>query len=88
MLELAGVLEGVEVLRQRRQGASRSLVTSSADRDPAAVRLLVRSAKAFARVACGGILITSTSSAANTASKTAVNFVSRSRRRNRSPATR
>jgi protein-S-isoprenylcysteine O-methyltransferase Ste14 len=40
MLELVGVLEGVEVLRQRRRGASRSLVTSGSDRDPASVRLL------------------------------------------------
>jgi protein-S-isoprenylcysteine O-methyltransferase Ste14 len=40
MLELAGVLEGVEVVRQRRRGANRSLVTSTADRDPASVRLL------------------------------------------------
>lgn len=40
MLELAGLLEGVEVLRQRRQGVSRSLVTSRSDRDPASVRLL------------------------------------------------
>jgi hypothetical protein len=40
MLELAGLLEGVEVVRQRRCGTDRSLVTSSADRDPASVRLL------------------------------------------------
>jgi protein-S-isoprenylcysteine O-methyltransferase Ste14 len=40
MLELAGALEAAEVLRQRRRGTSRSLVTSSADRDPASVRLL------------------------------------------------
>jgi protein-S-isoprenylcysteine O-methyltransferase Ste14 len=40
MLQLAGVLEAAEVLRQRRRGISRSLVTSSADRDPASVRLL------------------------------------------------
>jgi protein-S-isoprenylcysteine O-methyltransferase Ste14 len=40
LLELVGVLEGVEVARQRRRGNSRSLVTSSADRDPASVRLL------------------------------------------------
>jgi protein-S-isoprenylcysteine O-methyltransferase Ste14 len=40
MLELAGVLEGVEIVRQRRRGTSRSLVTSSSDRDPASVRLL------------------------------------------------
>jgi protein-S-isoprenylcysteine O-methyltransferase Ste14 len=40
MLELAGVLEGVEVLRQRRRGADRGLVASASDRDPASVRLL------------------------------------------------
>jgi protein-S-isoprenylcysteine O-methyltransferase len=40
MLELAGILEGVEVLRQRRRGINRSLVTSGSDRDPASVRLL------------------------------------------------
>ena len=40
MLSLAGVLEGVEVLRQRRRGADRFLVTARADRDPASVRLL------------------------------------------------
>jgi protein-S-isoprenylcysteine O-methyltransferase Ste14 len=40
MLELAGLLEGVEVLRQRRRRTNRSLVTSSSDRDPASVRLL------------------------------------------------
>ncbi len=40
MLYLIGVLEGVEVLRQRRRGTKRSLVTSSSDRDPASVRLL------------------------------------------------
>jgi protein-S-isoprenylcysteine O-methyltransferase Ste14 len=37
---LAGALEGVEALRQRRRGTNRSLVTSAADRDPASVRLL------------------------------------------------
>jgi protein-S-isoprenylcysteine O-methyltransferase len=37
---LAGVLEGVEVLRQRRRGASRAVVTSDGDRDPASVQLL------------------------------------------------
>ncbi len=40
MLELAGLLESVEVLRQRRRGTGRSLVTSSSDRDPASVRWL------------------------------------------------
>jgi protein-S-isoprenylcysteine O-methyltransferase Ste14 len=40
LLELAGLLEGVEVVRQRRRGSGRSLVTSGADRDPASVRLL------------------------------------------------
>jgi protein-S-isoprenylcysteine O-methyltransferase Ste14 len=40
MLYLVGVLEGVEMLRQRRRGINRSLVTSSSDRDPASVRLL------------------------------------------------
>ena len=40
MLYLVGALEGVEVLRQRRRGLTRSLVTSSSDRDPASVRLL------------------------------------------------
>ncbi len=39
MWYLAGVLEGAEVLRQRRR-TSRSLVTSPADRDPDSVRLL------------------------------------------------
>lgn len=40
LLELAGILEVAEVVRQRRRGADRSLVTSSADRDPASVQLL------------------------------------------------
>jgi protein-S-isoprenylcysteine O-methyltransferase Ste14 len=40
MWSLAGTLEGVEVLRQRQRGTSRSLVNSAADRDPASVRLL------------------------------------------------
>jgi hypothetical protein len=44
-----------------------------------------RSAKVFALGACGGVRITSTPAAANTASKATVNFVSRSRSRNRSP---
>jgi protein-S-isoprenylcysteine O-methyltransferase Ste14 len=39
MWYLAGTLEGVEVLRQR-QRTSRSLVNSTADRDPASVRML------------------------------------------------
>jgi hypothetical protein len=45
-----------------------------------------RSANAFARGARGGVLITSMPSAVNTVSKMFVNFVSRSRSRNRSPA--
>ena len=40
LLELAGILEFAEVVRQRRRGTGRSLVTSSADRDPASVWLL------------------------------------------------
>jgi len=40
LLELAGILEFAEVVRQRRRETGRSLVTSSADRDPASVRLL------------------------------------------------
>lgn len=40
MLELVGLLEGAEVMRQRRRGISRSLVSSVVDRDPASVRLL------------------------------------------------
>jgi len=40
LLELVGLLEGLEILRQRRRGTSRSLVTSGSDRDPASVRLL------------------------------------------------
>lgn len=40
LLELAGLLEGMEIGRQRRRGTGRSLVISSADRDPASVRLL------------------------------------------------
>ena len=40
MLELVGVLEGVEVVRQRRRGTNRSLLASRSDRDPASVRLL------------------------------------------------
>jgi hypothetical protein len=38
MWYLAGILEGVEVLRQRQRGNNRSLVNSAADRDPASVR--------------------------------------------------
>lgn len=40
LLELVGFLEGLEILRQRRRGSRRSLVTSSADRDPASLWLL------------------------------------------------
>jgi protein-S-isoprenylcysteine O-methyltransferase Ste14 len=40
LLELAGMLEAGEIVRQRRRGAGRSLVTSGADLDPASVRLL------------------------------------------------
>lgn len=40
MLHLAGILEGAEIVRQRRRGTGRSLVASDADRDPASVRLL------------------------------------------------
>jgi protein-S-isoprenylcysteine O-methyltransferase Ste14 len=40
MLELAGILEGAEIVRQRQRGASRSLVASGSDRDPVSVRLL------------------------------------------------
>lgn len=40
LLELIGILEGVEIVRQRRRGSSRSLVTSEADLDPASTRLL------------------------------------------------
>jgi hypothetical protein len=40
MLYLVAALEGIEVLRQRHRGTKRSLVTSSADRDPASSRLL------------------------------------------------
>lgn len=40
MLEVAGLLEGVEVVRQQRRGTNRSLVTSSTDRDPVSVLLL------------------------------------------------
>jgi protein-S-isoprenylcysteine O-methyltransferase Ste14 len=40
LLELIGGLEGVEILRQRRHGSSRSLVSSESDLDPASTRLL------------------------------------------------
>src|SRR3954470_7405695 len=50
--------------------------------------LTQRSAKAFARGACGGVLITSMPAAANTVSKAVVNFASRSRRRNRTESVR
>jgi protein-S-isoprenylcysteine O-methyltransferase Ste14 len=40
LLELIGVLEAVEGLRQRRRGSARSVVTSESDLDPASVRLL------------------------------------------------
>lgn len=40
MLYLIGIMEGIEVLRQRRRGARRSLVSSTADRDPRSVKLL------------------------------------------------
>ncbi len=40
MLELAGILEGVDLLRQLRRGVNRRLVTSSSDRDPASAQLI------------------------------------------------
>jgi protein-S-isoprenylcysteine O-methyltransferase Ste14 len=40
MVQLVGALEGLEILRQRRRGFSRALVTSESDLDPASVRLL------------------------------------------------
>jgi protein-S-isoprenylcysteine O-methyltransferase Ste14 len=40
MLELAGILKDAEIVRQRRRGDRRSLVTSGSDRDPASVRRL------------------------------------------------
>jgi protein-S-isoprenylcysteine O-methyltransferase len=40
MLHLVGVLEAVEILRQRRRGLQRSLVASGSDRDPASTRML------------------------------------------------
>jgi protein-S-isoprenylcysteine O-methyltransferase Ste14 len=40
LLEVIGGLEGVEILRQRRHGSSRSLVSSESDLDPASTRLL------------------------------------------------
>jgi protein-S-isoprenylcysteine O-methyltransferase Ste14 len=40
LLELIGALEGVEIVRQRRRGSKRSLVSSETDLDPASTRLL------------------------------------------------
>ncbi len=40
LLELIGLLEGVEIVRQRRHGSHRSLVSSDSDVDPASTRLL------------------------------------------------
>jgi protein-S-isoprenylcysteine O-methyltransferase Ste14 len=40
MLELAGILEGVDLVRQLRRGVNRRLVTSSSDRDPASTQLI------------------------------------------------
>ncbi len=40
LLEVIGALEGVEILRQRRRGSNRSLVSSESDLDPASTRLL------------------------------------------------
>lgn len=40
LLELIGVLEGVEIVRQRRHGSNRSLVSSQSDLDPVSTRLL------------------------------------------------
>jgi protein-S-isoprenylcysteine O-methyltransferase Ste14 len=40
LLEAIGALEGAEILRQRRHGSNRSLVSSAADLDPASTRLL------------------------------------------------
>jgi protein-S-isoprenylcysteine O-methyltransferase Ste14 len=40
LLELIGVLEGLEIVRQRRHGSNRSLVSSESDLDPASTRLL------------------------------------------------
>jgi protein-S-isoprenylcysteine O-methyltransferase Ste14 len=40
LLEVIGALEGVEIMRQRRQGSNRSLVSSDSDLDPASTRLL------------------------------------------------
>jgi protein-S-isoprenylcysteine O-methyltransferase Ste14 len=37
---LIGALEGVEIVRQRRRGSNRSLVSSESDLDPASTRLL------------------------------------------------
>jgi hypothetical protein len=41
MLELAGILEGVDLVRQLRRGINPGLVTSSSDRDPASARLIM-----------------------------------------------
>ena len=38
MLELAGILEGADLVRQLRRGVNRRLVTSSSDRDPASTQ--------------------------------------------------
>jgi protein-S-isoprenylcysteine O-methyltransferase Ste14 len=40
LLELIGGLEGIEILRQRRHGSNRSLVSADSDLDPASTRLL------------------------------------------------
>jgi protein-S-isoprenylcysteine O-methyltransferase Ste14 len=40
LLEAIGALEGAEILRQRRHGSNRSLVSAEADLDPASTRLL------------------------------------------------
>jgi protein-S-isoprenylcysteine O-methyltransferase Ste14 len=40
LLEAIGALEGAEIVRQRRHGSNRSLVSSAADLDPASTRLL------------------------------------------------
>jgi protein-S-isoprenylcysteine O-methyltransferase len=43
LLEVVGTLEAGEILRQRRRGTGRSLVSSDADLDPTSVRLLALS---------------------------------------------
>jgi len=40
MLELAGILEGADLVRQLRRGVNRRLVTSSSDLDPASTQLI------------------------------------------------